>query len=94
VVKLAASRTDDIVGTRRGEQDIVAAREQYERVDAPGSAELQKAVRHEVAACDAIWQGEWAPALELIRQVLDALLSLRSDRAARAVRRPALRSGG
>lgn len=55
------------------EQDIVAAREQYERIDAPGSAELQKSVCHEVAACDAIWQGEWARALELVRQVLDAL---------------------
>jgi hypothetical protein len=58
---------------REVEQDIVAAREQYERLDAPGSAELQKSVSHEVAACDAIWQGEWARALELIRQVLDAL---------------------
>lgn len=58
---------------REVEQDIVAAREQYERIDAPGSAELQKSVSHEVAACDAIWQGEWARALELVRQVLDAL---------------------
>lgn len=58
---------------RQFEQDIVAAREQHERVDAPGSAELQKSVSHEVAACDAIWQGEWSHALELIRQVLDDL---------------------
>jgi hypothetical protein len=58
---------------REVEQDIVAARETYERVDAPGCAELQKSVSHEVAACDAIWQGEWSRALNLIRQVLDAL---------------------
>lgn len=55
------------------EQDIVAAREQYERVDAPGGVELQRSVSYEVGACDAIWQGEWARALELIRQILDAL---------------------
>jgi hypothetical protein len=53
--------------------DIVAGRESYERVDAPGSAELQRSVGYEVAACDAIWQGDWAQALALIRQVLDAL---------------------
>ncbi|MFF3790844.1 DEAD/DEAH box helicase [Streptomyces sp. NPDC001981] len=55
------------------DQDIVDAREQYERIDAPGSAELQGSVRDEVAAWDAIWQGEWQRALELIRKVLDAL---------------------
>ncbi|MDH6700445.1 DEAD/DEAH box helicase [Streptomyces sp. MAA16] len=55
------------------DQDIVDAREQYERIDAPGSAELQRSVHHEVAAWDAIWQGEWQRALELIRKVLDAL---------------------
>ncbi|MFF5079432.1 DEAD/DEAH box helicase [Actinoplanes sp. NPDC000266] len=55
------------------EQDIVAAREKYARVDAPGTEALQKSVAHEVAACDAIWQGEWARALDLIRQVLDGL---------------------
>lgn len=58
---------------REVDQDIVADRERYERIDAAGSAELQRAVCHEVAACDAIWQGEWPRALELIRQVLDAL---------------------
>ncbi|MGH3520613.1 MAG: DEAD/DEAH box helicase [Haloechinothrix sp.] len=55
------------------DQDIVDDRERYERIDAPGSAELQRSARHEVAANDAIWQGEWSRALECIRQVLDAL---------------------
>ncbi len=69
-LRIFATHGDD---WREVEQDIVAAREGYERVDAPGSAELQKAARFEVAACDAIWQGEWDRALDLIRQVLDAL---------------------
>ncbi|MFJ8636965.1 DEAD/DEAH box helicase [Streptomyces sp. NPDC093568] len=58
---------------REVDQDIVEARERYERIDAPGSVELQRSVRDEVAAWDAIWQSEWQRALELIRQVLDAL---------------------
>jgi hypothetical protein len=58
---------------RSVDADIVAARERYERVDAPGSLELQRSARLEVAACNAIWQGEWARALDQIRQVLDAL---------------------
>jgi hypothetical protein len=58
---------------REVDQDIVDDREQYERIDAPGTAELQRAVSHEVAACDAIWQGEWSRALDSIRQMLDAL---------------------
>jgi hypothetical protein len=39
--------------------DIVTDREQYERVEAPGSAELQRSVEHEVAACDAHWLAAW-----------------------------------
>ncbi|GAA2679831.1 MULTISPECIES: DEAD/DEAH box helicase [Actinosynnema] len=58
---------------REVDQDIVDDREQYERVDAPGTAELQRAVSHEVVACEAIWQGEWSRALDCIREVLDAL---------------------
>jgi hypothetical protein len=58
---------------REVEQDIVVARDQYERTDAPGSTELQQSAPLEVAACDAIWQGEWDRALNLIKQVLDAL---------------------
>lgn len=58
---------------REVDQDIVDDREQHERINAPGTNELQRAVRHEVAACDAIWQGEWSRALDSIRQVLDAL---------------------
>jgi len=58
---------------REVDADIVAARDQYARIDTPGAAELQKAASFEVAACDAMWQGEWPRALELIRQILDAL---------------------
>ncbi|MFF5304818.1 DEAD/DEAH box helicase [Streptomyces sp. NPDC013161] len=58
---------------REVDQDIVDARDRYERIDAPGSAELQSSVRNEVAAWDAIWQGEWQRALDLVRKVLDAL---------------------
>src|SRR6185437_5079428 len=35
---------------REVDQDIVDDREQYERIDAPGTAELQRAVSHEVVA--------------------------------------------
>lgn len=52
---------------------IVAARDSYERVDPPGSAQLSGAASREVAACDAMWQGEWRHALSLIREVIDAL---------------------
>lgn len=58
---------------REVDQDIIDDRERYGRVDAPGAADLQRAVRHEVAACDAIWQGDWSRALDSIRKVLDAL---------------------
>lgn len=65
---------------RAVDQDIVDDRERYERVDAPGTSELQRAVGHEVAACDAIWQGEWPRALDSIREVLDALRGGRAPR--------------
>ena len=58
---------------RSVDRDIVEDRERYSRLDAPGAVELQRAVRHEVDAADAMWQGEWERALDLIRQVLDAL---------------------
>ncbi|MGW7073080.1 DEAD/DEAH box helicase [Streptomyces sp. NPDC054855] len=58
--------------------DIVAARETYERVDAPSSHELQRAVRAEVAAWEAIWAGEWTWALDNIRNVLDRLRGART----------------
>jgi hypothetical protein len=58
---------------READAGIVENRERYERVDPPGCAELQRAVSYEVAACDAMWQGEWDRALQLARQVLDSL---------------------
>jgi hypothetical protein len=60
--------------------DIVAARDEYERVDAPGSAELQRAAKHEVVAWEAIWAGEWQWALDAIRTVLDKLQGERTSK--------------
>ncbi|WNV84712.1 DEAD/DEAH box helicase [Umezawaea sp. Da 62-37] len=59
------------------DDDIVAARETYSREDAPGVADLQRAVRHEVVAAEAIWSGDQNFALDAIRTVLD---KLRGDR--------------
>jgi hypothetical protein len=53
--------------------DIVAARQSYSRVDPAGAAELQSSVGDEVAAYEAIWQGEWIRALESTRRVIDSL---------------------
>jgi hypothetical protein len=53
--------------------DIVTARDRYQRIDAPSAAELQRSAGFEVAACEAIWHGEWTRALQLIGEVLDAL---------------------
>lgn len=53
--------------------EIVAERDLYTRIAPPSTVELQKAVRHEVAAWDAIWKGEWDRALNSVRQVTDAL---------------------
>lgn len=58
---------------REFDQAIVAASEGHERINAPGSVELQRAASHEVAACEAIWQGEWPRALDLIGDVLGNL---------------------
>lgn len=55
------------------EQDLLADRETLTRVDAPGAFELQRSVRSEVDACDAMWQGEWDRALDATRKVLDNL---------------------
>lgn len=58
---------------QEAEQDLLADRETLTRVDAPGAVELQRSVRSEVDACDAIWQGEWDRALDATRNVLDDL---------------------
>jgi hypothetical protein len=58
---------------REAETDIVADRDRFDQISPPGSAELQAAAPHEVAAWEAIWQGDWAGALSHARSVLDAL---------------------
>lgn len=55
------------------EADIVADRDQLDQVSPPGTGQLQAAARHEVAAWQAVWQGEWPLALEQARRVIDAL---------------------
>jgi hypothetical protein len=62
------------------DQDIVTELETKQRIDTPGSAELQRAARHEVAACEAIWSGQWERALTAIRQVLDQFRAARAPR--------------
>ena len=58
---------------RSVDEHIRAARDQLDRIDPPGSAELQAAAAAEVAAWLAAWQGEWDRALDQARRVLDAL---------------------
>jgi hypothetical protein len=55
------------------EQSIVIARGGLEREEPPGAAELSRAASLEVGAWLAAWQGEWERALELAREVIDAL---------------------
>ncbi|MFJ9729708.1 DEAD/DEAH box helicase [Streptomyces sp. NPDC101209] len=57
--------------------DIVRDREKYTRVTSPSAQELQRAVRFEVEAWDAIWNNQWDLALTAVRRVLD---KLRGDR--------------
>lgn len=61
------------------EQHLLDARNNYVRSEAPGTQELQKAVPHEIAACEAMWAGDWQAALEYSRNVLDALGSSRGS---------------
>lgn len=58
---------------RSVDEDIRATRDQLDRVDPPGTTELQAAVGAEVDAWHAAWQGEWERALDKARRVLDAL---------------------
>jgi DEAD/DEAH box helicase len=55
------------------EGDLVAQRNSASRTPAPGSIELQQAVKYEVQAWRAIWQREFPRAIELSRKVVDAL---------------------
>lgn len=58
---------------REVEVDIVADRDNFTRKDPVGAAQLHAAAGLEVAAWEAVWQGDWPRALEQARQVLDAL---------------------
>ncbi|MFD2763526.1 DEAD/DEAH box helicase [Micromonospora eburnea] len=58
---------------REVDADIIAHRDALSQVPPAGAAELQRAAGREVAAWEAVWQGEWERALDLIRQVLDNL---------------------
>jgi DEAD/DEAH box helicase/Helicase C-terminal domain len=62
------------------DDSIVAARETYSRVDGPGVADLQRAVRHEIVAAEAIWSGDQRFALDAIRSVLDNLRGARTPK--------------
>ncbi|MFK4071878.1 DEAD/DEAH box helicase [Streptomyces sp. NPDC029674] len=55
------------------EEDIVRHRETYDRQDGPGAAALQKAVRSEVAAANALWSKDHQFALTAIKTVTDQL---------------------
>jgi hypothetical protein len=52
---------------------IAEDRDRYQRVMPPGTEDLQNTVKHEVAAWEAIWAGNWDWALTEIRQVVDRL---------------------
>ena len=56
---------------REVDADIIAHRDALSQVPPAGAAELQRAAGREVAAWEAVWQGEWERALDLIRQVRD-----------------------
>jgi hypothetical protein len=58
---------------REVEQDIIAARETLPPVSAPGTAELSAAVKYEIAAVEAAWQGDWGHAIEQARKAIDEL---------------------
>ncbi|NEA72611.1 DEAD/DEAH box helicase [Streptomyces sp. So13.3] len=60
--------------------DIVREREKYARTMAPSTRELQRAVKHEVEAWQAIWNNQWDWALTAVRQVLDQLKGERTPR--------------
>jgi len=58
---------------REAEQDIVAARETLPPVSAPGTAQLSAAVKYEIAAVEAAWQGDWEHAVEQAGKAIEEL---------------------
>ncbi|MFF7452884.1 DEAD/DEAH box helicase [Kitasatospora sp. NPDC008115] len=55
------------------DQDISSSRDKLTRLEAPSAVDLQRAVQYELAATNAIWEGNWPVALGAIRSVLDKL---------------------
>ncbi|MEO6703264.1 MAG: DEAD/DEAH box helicase, partial [Jatrophihabitantaceae bacterium] len=55
------------------ERDILARRDQCERIDPPGASQLQAAASAEVETWEAIWSGDWTSALQAARAVIDSL---------------------
>jgi len=60
-------------GWRASDLEITGLRDTLDQVVPLGTTELQAIAGEEVAAWEAIWQGEWKRAFELIRRVLDDL---------------------
>ncbi|OJY48109.1 helicase C-terminal domain-containing protein [Pseudonocardia sp. 73-21] len=62
-------------GAAWAEADVAIAedRDLHQRVMPSGTDDLQKTVKHEVAAWEAIWAGHWDWALTAIRKVIDEL---------------------
>jgi hypothetical protein len=58
---------------RAAEQDILASREAVQRTRPPGTAQLEAAAPHEVAAIDAAWQGDWPTAIDEAGKAVDKL---------------------
>jgi hypothetical protein len=58
---------------RAAETDIITQRDTFTQVTPPGSAELAAAAPFEVAAWQALWQGEPERAMEQARRVIDTL---------------------
>ncbi len=55
------------------EEVLVASLDEVQSVDPAGSVELLRSARHEVEACDAIWEGDVEHALDRAHAVIEAL---------------------
>jgi len=58
---------------REVDSEITAERDNLTQIAPAGTTELQNAASKEVAAWDALWQGEWDRALEATKEVIDRL---------------------
>lgn len=60
--------------------EIIADRNKLVKVDAVGTTEMQKAARHEIVACEALWDGNWQQSLTSINSVLGRLSDERAPK--------------